>query len=728
MKKSLLVMQFYDRSYKNKGIEELLKAPISAIKGVSESDAADLKEAFGIEAVEDLATNKYVRIAQGINCLSRSSAEVLGKTFDSREYHTLREKPVSAISGISDEDASVLKKALGIGTIKELAENKYVLIAQMTVTIASMMKSSQSYQRSVFKSAIACISLFSASLILGHFRNYFVIIPIVVLLVLYFFIQYRLNRYVSLRILRSYVKSVFEDAKSALEILTALTLCFLFYIVISIFIPISAKSPQEWIYSNRYGIYVSIMLIGVLWIVFSSVMDHKILRYKNGTLRLARSLHRKIRFLEYWSENLFILVYGLVLIPGVSLMKRLPLEIAATMLFVTLVAICWHYRRRLILRKLANILLLGLIFSHSFYLAVGAFEVQTEDFEIMLSETIKGIEGFAQYTNYVNCLFQELSDQYLVLDYRRVDGKPVEFYLDDIYSCFETAQESHEEASRYYFSAKKHFSKAREIGESLVAKSVGLTNEFVVKINRLVNVLDNRLYTMEKFNELCLIWNRCSFETDYLGANFSRDASEILNELEKQDTALAELGFPLSFFSETPWIRSIKIRTEFMMKEMILASNWNITYYRLYANENETVGRATLRLTNPTEHTFLFYFIEIDGLPETKYEIVDLMPDRFIRINDTTFLQNIGIDPSFINPNDPFTWLPVELIIEPQQTIELEFTIKCNLTHTSPYEALVYVHFAEWTSSLETGVSVDTFENWFTFRLPAEIVAKCHEQ
>lgn len=134
------IVKFYDKAYEDKSIEELVKAPVAAISGVSESDAGDLKKAFGIETVEDLATNKYVRLAQGINCFSACSGEVFDKAFESKEYENLAQKPVSAISGISDEDATLLKKAFGIDNIKELAENKYVAIAQTTVALVGVLK------------------------------------------------------------------------------------------------------------------------------------------------------------------------------------------------------------------------------------------------------------------------------------------------------------------------------------------------------------------------------------------------------------------------------------------------------------------------------------------------------------------------------------------------------------------------------------------------------------
>jgi predicted RecB family nuclease len=138
MERSEFIVKFYDKAYEDKSIEELVDAPVSAISGVSDSDAVDLKEAFGIETVGDLATNGYVKLAQGITCFSGCSGQILDKAFESTEYEKLAQKPVSAISGISDNDAALLKKAFGIDTIQELAENKYVLIAQTTVAMAAM--------------------------------------------------------------------------------------------------------------------------------------------------------------------------------------------------------------------------------------------------------------------------------------------------------------------------------------------------------------------------------------------------------------------------------------------------------------------------------------------------------------------------------------------------------------------------------------------------------------
>ena len=140
MSASEFIVKFFDKKYEKLSFEELCKAPVSAISGVSESDAADLKKAFGIDTVEDLATNKHILFAQGINCFSKCSGKILDKEFESAEFEELRNKPVSAISGISKSDAVFLKKAFGIDIIQELAENKYVMVAQLVTAVASLAK------------------------------------------------------------------------------------------------------------------------------------------------------------------------------------------------------------------------------------------------------------------------------------------------------------------------------------------------------------------------------------------------------------------------------------------------------------------------------------------------------------------------------------------------------------------------------------------------------------
>ena len=134
------IVKFYDKAYEEKNILELVEAPVEAISGVSESDAELLKESFNIETVMDLATNEYISLAQAVNNFSQCSGAILDQEFNSKDFIELSEKPVHAIKGISEEDAERLQKAFNIKTIMDLAQNKYVSIAQTTVSLAALVK------------------------------------------------------------------------------------------------------------------------------------------------------------------------------------------------------------------------------------------------------------------------------------------------------------------------------------------------------------------------------------------------------------------------------------------------------------------------------------------------------------------------------------------------------------------------------------------------------------
>ncbi len=144
------ILKSFDKEYEQKSLPELRKAPVSALSGISQNDADSLKAAFGIDTVGELALNKYVLLSQAINVFSTCSGKILDKEFNSAEFEELRKKPVSAISGVSEADATLLKNSLGISTIQDLAENKYVRIAQlinMSASLFEMANTAQSLQQ-----------------------------------------------------------------------------------------------------------------------------------------------------------------------------------------------------------------------------------------------------------------------------------------------------------------------------------------------------------------------------------------------------------------------------------------------------------------------------------------------------------------------------------------------------------------------------------------------------
>lgn len=63
-----------DTQYENESFRTIAGAPVSALNGVSVSDAAVLQKAFGITTVKDLANLNIVRWAQAIVTLAQDEA------------------------------------------------------------------------------------------------------------------------------------------------------------------------------------------------------------------------------------------------------------------------------------------------------------------------------------------------------------------------------------------------------------------------------------------------------------------------------------------------------------------------------------------------------------------------------------------------------------------------------------------------------------------------------
>ena len=131
------IVKFYDKKYEKMSILELVEAPVEAISGVSEGDAEKLTKAFNIKTVGDLASNKYIKYAQALTSYADCSEDLLDKEYEVNIVR-LADEPVSAIQGISEGDAELLKAAFNIKTIRELATNKYVAVADTTLSLASL--------------------------------------------------------------------------------------------------------------------------------------------------------------------------------------------------------------------------------------------------------------------------------------------------------------------------------------------------------------------------------------------------------------------------------------------------------------------------------------------------------------------------------------------------------------------------------------------------------------
>jgi hypothetical protein len=64
-----------DPAYQNSSLTDLVDAPVSALSGVSEEEAAGLELAFGIKTIGDLATNPFVQAAVAISEMAKVAAQ-----------------------------------------------------------------------------------------------------------------------------------------------------------------------------------------------------------------------------------------------------------------------------------------------------------------------------------------------------------------------------------------------------------------------------------------------------------------------------------------------------------------------------------------------------------------------------------------------------------------------------------------------------------------------------
>ena len=131
------IVKFYDKKYEKMSILGLLEAPVDAISGISKGDAEKLAKAFNIKTVGDLASNKYIKYAQALTSYADVSEDLLDKEYEAKIV-SLADEPVSAIQGISKGDAELLMAAFNIKTIRDLASNKYIALAETTLSLAAL--------------------------------------------------------------------------------------------------------------------------------------------------------------------------------------------------------------------------------------------------------------------------------------------------------------------------------------------------------------------------------------------------------------------------------------------------------------------------------------------------------------------------------------------------------------------------------------------------------------
>jgi hypothetical protein len=62
--------------------------------------------------------------------VSADLSKYLDKSFESSSLEEILAAPVSALAGVTDDDAEALRKAFRIRTVGDLGKNKYFAVAQ----------------------------------------------------------------------------------------------------------------------------------------------------------------------------------------------------------------------------------------------------------------------------------------------------------------------------------------------------------------------------------------------------------------------------------------------------------------------------------------------------------------------------------------------------------------------------------------------------------------------
>jgi hypothetical protein len=63
-------------------------------------------------------------------------AQYVDKAHEQKDFVALAELPIDALQGVSAADAAALRTALGVRTIRQLAEHKFVRAAQAITLLA----------------------------------------------------------------------------------------------------------------------------------------------------------------------------------------------------------------------------------------------------------------------------------------------------------------------------------------------------------------------------------------------------------------------------------------------------------------------------------------------------------------------------------------------------------------------------------------------------------------
>ena len=123
---------YLDKAAHDQNLEQVLSGSIAALKGVTDDDAAAMKEAFGVTTIRAFAGLHHPKWAAQI--VDGGDAVVnpawVDKAGEGKTCAAIADSPVAILQGLSDRQAALLHKAFQIETVRDLAACRFFKWAQ----------------------------------------------------------------------------------------------------------------------------------------------------------------------------------------------------------------------------------------------------------------------------------------------------------------------------------------------------------------------------------------------------------------------------------------------------------------------------------------------------------------------------------------------------------------------------------------------------------------------
>src|ERR687885_705880 len=106
------------------------------VRGLRHTACGGRRSGSRREAERALSPRRRALLAKGGNESVADIAQFFDKDYEQKEFKELAEAPVDAIQGLSEGDAEKLQEAFNVKSVRDLAENKFVRIAQAVVALS----------------------------------------------------------------------------------------------------------------------------------------------------------------------------------------------------------------------------------------------------------------------------------------------------------------------------------------------------------------------------------------------------------------------------------------------------------------------------------------------------------------------------------------------------------------------------------------------------------------